>query len=237
MPNPRNRNAQIQQHIQSRDFPALLRTLQSLSHSEFRVVSNYLADSILPTNHDCFWEVFMLLVPTHPRAYLGTFLKAAATIVKQQGEKFLFHPLLAEYATEHANHIDRQKCLEALLPLVKEPQSAEHLLQYFSSTNPGTTAVSLYRSGTPLAYFHLFKYLKTVEDDAPTLRRYALALIKRGDAISFNMARVIQDYFALDNLPATFSMRLQPYQLARLDQSLEGFMSIIGGDSIEKNSL
>ena len=229
MPNPRNRNAQIEQLILSRDLPTLLRTLQSLSHSEFREASRQLAETILPAHHECFWEVFSYIVPTNSRAYLGTFLKAATTIAKRQGEEFLLHPLLAQYAVKQANQIDRQKCLDALLPIATRTQSAEHLLQHLSSDNLDATAISLYRAGTPLAYYHLFKYLKTIEDDIPTLRRYALAMIKRGDSLSFNMARVIQDYFALDNLPATFSMRLQPYQLARLDQSFEGFLSIVKG--------
>ena len=229
MTNLRSRNAQIEQLILSRDLPTLLRTLHLLSHSEFRETSRQLAETILPVHHECFWEVFSYIVPTNSRAYLGTFLKAATTIVKRQGEDFLLHPLLAQYAVEQANQIDRQKCLEALLPVAKRTQSVEYLLQHLSSDDLSATAISLYRAGTPLAYYHLFKYLKTIEDDIPTLRRYALAMIKRGDSLSFNMARVIQDYFALDNLPATFSMRLQPYQLARLDQSFEGFLSIVKG--------
>ena len=88
-------------------------------------------------------------------------------------------------------------------------------------------ALFLLRTATPQAYFLLFKHLRTIDDDAATLRKYCIALLKRGDSLSFNMAYIIQDYFGLERLPATFSLHLQPYQYSRLEQSYDEFCQLL----------
>lgn len=216
----------IEKSIQANDHTALLALLQSLSHSEFRHASHQLAEHILPAHPDNFWSIFYHVVPTSPKAYLGTFLRAARAVVTRLPAS-LFHPLLAEYATQSANQKDKQKCLEALLPLAQNVEQSEYVLKLFASATPSATAMSLYRVGTPLSYYHLFRYLRTIDDDVDTLRRYAIALIKRGDTISFNLACIIQHYFGLQRLPATFSLHLHSYQLAKLEESYEGFISVL----------
>ena len=41
------------------------------------------------------------------------------------------------------------------------------------------------------------------------------------------MAYIIQDYFGLERLPATFSLHLQPYQYSRLEQSYDEFCQLL----------
>jgi len=73
----------------------------------------------------------------------------------------------------------------------------------------------------------LFRLLRTAETDPETLRRYALQLISYGDKISFNLASIIEQYFDLKGLPATFSLNLRPYELSRLDAAPETFIKIL----------
>jgi hypothetical protein len=47
--------------------------------------------------------------------------------------------------------------------------------------------------------------------------------MKRGDGLSFNLASLIKAYFGLDELKGTFSLRLKPYELARIESSYKAF--------------
>ncbi len=58
------------------------------------------------------------------------------------------------------------------------------------------------------------------------LREYSIILMRKGDHLSFNLAGIIQSYFGLNALPGTFSLRLETYELNRLE-TYEGFQKII----------
>ena len=84
-------------------------------------------------------------------------------------------------------------------------------------------AFYLLSAGTLPCYYELFQQLKKVEHDTKLLRTYSVQLMQRGDNLSYNMASILQSYFALGELPGTFSLRLRDYELSRLDGSYELF--------------
>ena len=48
-------------------------------------------------------------------------------------------------------------------------------------------------------------------------------LMRRGDALGFNLASLLKAYYGLDALKGTFSLNIQPYQLARLSADYRAF--------------
>jgi hypothetical protein len=56
----------------------------------------------------------------------------------------------------------------------------------------------------------------------------AYFLMKRGDALSFNLASLMKEYFGLEEMKGTFSLRLKPFELARLETSYRAFCDKMG---------
>ena len=79
---------------------------------------------------------------------------------------------------------------------------------------------------TAASYYEVFCLLKYNADDRPMLYRYCQRLMQEGSDLSYNLASIVGLYFDLQ-LPATFALRLQPYQLSRLEEGYEQFRQII----------
>lgn len=220
----------IKDKIRQRNFQGVVEQMEGLSNKDFRRLSESLAKEILPSMPECFWDCFLNIVPAHPKAYLGTFLRAARQIIQQNksanNEKFIVHPAFEQYAQKYANEIDKQKCMEILLPLCRSIDTAEYLLSHLKFDSERTAQILLH-TGSSISYYLLFKYLRTIEDTPLHLRKYAIALLKKGDSLSFNLACMIQNYFDIPQLPATFSMNLPPHLLARMDSSYETFSKLL----------
>lgn len=201
--------------------------MEHMSHADFRRCSTILGDSDLwAERSDHYWEAFAHIVPTYPKAYLGTFLKALSGILRHNPE-FWNSETLFNYLRDQAGEIDRRKCAECLLPLIHDVEDAALLLRYCFPEPGARMAMLLVATGTPQAYFLLFRYFRTIEDRPEDIRKCCLALLRRGDAISFNMTRIVQDYFALERLPATFSLRLNPYEFGRLEENYDVFAKML----------
>ena len=115
-----------------------------------------------------------------------------------------------------------RKVLEALLPLARGHEEIAFLLHCFTSDVQQRIALLLRINTLPAAYT-LFREMKTQEEDLALLRSTCLALMKRGDARAFRLASLCVSYFGLEDIPGTFSLTLQPYELSRLDQSYDTF--------------
>lgn len=216
----------LQTYIDQDNARGMLGALSSLTVSEFRTAGYLLAAELLPQLSDhSFWSFFLTIVPINPKAYLGTFLKAAVIIYKQKNLS-LSEQSLKDFA-QNATPIDSQKTLEAFLPALRTPEEVELLLRVFSSYNVDAASPLLQRAGTTQAYYILFKLLKTADSRPLLLRRNVLALMKRGDKISFNLASILCQYFDLRDIPGCFSLCLHPYELGRLDQGFEIFNKML----------
>lgn len=194
--------------------------LATLRNADFRLAGTVLAERDLWAGAD-FWQFAAALVAANNRAFLGTMLKAAAALS-------LSTPTPA-FAAACTTEIDRRKALESLLPRVASPVEINALLRLFYTADAPAATIEplLFSAGTASAYFVLFNLLKQHEDDVAYLRRYGIELIRKGDKRSFNLACIIKEYFALPELPGTFSLALQPYELSRLDTSFDTFLTII----------
>lgn len=214
----------------------LLAYLKGLSNSQFRIASQVLGERLLVELEDkYFWETFKTLFLYNRKAYLGTLLKALSSRISPNGvsvdscefdrcgiwgDDFL---LVCSNLTD----TDRKKVFISLLPLFNNPSDIERLF-----TQCGLTELSLWIpfllqvTSKPCAYL-LLKALRYVEHDRDLLIRTCHFLMKRGDEQNFNLASLLRLSFGLEEVRGTFSLSLEPYQLARIEQNYDAFLQVM----------
>ena len=218
----------LKQHFEAGDARALNMTLKELSAADFRTAGFLLADNLLSAYPEHFWDFFLTIVPTKPKAYLGTFLKAALKLYEKD-EQTLNFTLLRYFAEEYASPIDARKCLEFLIPGMHSVEHIKQLLDIFPPPSASAQAIILLKAATPTSYFLLLQTLFSIDENKDDFRNYCIYLMKQGDSTAFNMAVIIRTCFDLDSLPGTFSLKLEPYELSRLCESYEAFEKVLLG--------
>lgn len=214
----------LQRLLQNESPEALRDFLPALSVAEFRAAGRLLADDLLPqVPGERFWELFVTVVPSHPKAYLGTFLKAATKLYRTD-RLVIDEAALSAYAVS-CTPIDVRKVLEAFLPRLRTAGEVMTFVNVFCGGQLDAAGTYLMKAQTPAAYYILFLLLKTA--DAEVIRRYAIALMRQGDPLSFGLVSILAGYFGLESLPGTFSLRLEAYELSRLDQGYDAFVKIL----------
>lgn len=220
----------LKRFFETGDAEALCSVLQNLSSSDFRCSGVLLSDVLLPAYPQLFWNFFLEIVPVHTKAYLGTFLKAAVKLYREDRGNLCI-PSLRRFSQEYANRIDAKKCLEYLLPELKTPEEVSDLLDVFSQVAYSDVVPLLLKADTVPSYYCCFRILQHLDEDDRMLRNYCIYLMKRGGTLSFNMVVILQSYFGLSELPGTFSQRLESYQLSRME-SYGNFLRFIKGISV-----
>ena len=202
-------SARLQPLVAEADSSALSCLLNQLSHSEFRTASYMLAEELLPaiTNPSAFMTLFFDIVPQKPKAYLGTFLKAAAKL-HAKALLNLKDERLHQFSAG-CSDIDCRKILDSLLDeFAKDTEFRLNALQ---------------RAETDLCYFLLFQNLRQEEENKDLIRHHYIVLLKKDNKRAYNMASIMRNYFDLHDLPGQFSLKLQNYELSRLEVSYETF--------------
>ncbi len=213
--------------IKTRNASGMGQMLEQLPHSAFRTAGYILAEDLLPALRDgsAFMDFFLRLVPQSPKAYLGTFLRAAVRL-HAGGVLSLSDSRWADFATK-ASSIDSRKLLDTFLPLAETVQEIVFLLKTFCAPTLEAQGPFLLKAGTAVSYCHLFHLLRLAEGDDSTLKHYYVLLLRKGDQRSYNMASIIRVYFGLSNLPGNFSLQLKPYQLGRIEDSPQQLIDLI----------
>ena len=214
----------------------LLAYLGEMSNAQFRNASRVLGERLLPSvDNDVFWLVFRALLLSDRKAYLGTLLKAlvarlcpkgvhpTSEVLDEVGLWTGVFPSLCQELTD----TDRKKILLALLPLFASPSDAERLLFQCGLKESSSWIPFLLQVQSKPCYFLLLKALRYVEHDKPLLIRTCHFLMKRGDGQSFNMASLLRLSFGLEEVRGTFSLSLEPYQLARIEQNYDAFLQVM----------
>ncbi|MBQ8969465.1 MAG: hypothetical protein IJ064_07035 [Bacteroidaceae bacterium] len=123
--------------------------------------------------------------------------------------------------------LDVQKTLLKLLPAMRRPEDVIWLFRQLEMEEGEPRLPYLMRTPTLPSAYVLFRTLHYIEHDRALLVRMAHFLMKRGDGPSFNLASLMKVYYGLDELKGTFSLRLEPFQLARIDNSYDAFCEIM----------
>ena len=214
----------------------LLAYLAEMSNAQFRNASRVLGERLLPSvGNDVFWQNFSTLFLSDRKAYLGTLLKALVLRLSPRGaevttsgleESGIWEPEFVSVCAELTD-TDRKKVLLALLPLLASPVDAERLLLQCGLKEGSAWIPFLLQVQSRPCYFLLLKALRYVEHDKPLLIRTCHFLMKRGDGLSFSMASLLRLSFGLEEVRGTFSLSLEPYQLARIEQSYDAFLKVM----------
>ena len=210
------------QPLQAEDAEGLVRLLDSFSRSEQRTAGYMLGERLLldcPT--ELYWKMTDALVRYDSRAYLITLMKTLLLRLEQGTAELSDTPFSLLAVT--FNEVERQKVALLLLPALKTPQLVEQLFSVLSIPKGREQMVYLVRVDTLPCLFLLLRSLRYIEHDRMEVLKVARQLMKRGTGASFNLASIIKVAFGLDELQGTFSLRLQPYQISRLEQSYEAF--------------
>lgn len=221
----------IEQHLlqplKDADSEGLVRLLSSFSRSEQRTAGYMLGERLLL---DCpvelYWQMMEALVCYDSKAYLITLMKTFLLRLSRGTASLSdvpFGRLVAGF-----NEVERQKVALLLLPELEQPKQVEHLFQLLGLAKGREQLVYLIRVDTLPCLFLLLRSLRYVEHDRAEVLKVARQLMKRGSGSSFNLASIVKVAFGLDELSGTFSLRLQPYQIARLEQSYEAFCQSVG---------
>ena len=211
----------------------LLAYLAEMSNAQFRNASRVLGERLLPSvDNDVFWPLFRTLFLSDRKAYLGTLLKALVLRLSPRGTEVSTSILeesgiwTSEFVSvcHELTDTDRKKVLLSLLPLFASPSDAERLFLQCGLKEGSSWIPYLLQVQSKPCYFLLLKALRYVEHDKPLLIRTCHFLMKRGDGLSFSMASLLRLSFGLEEVRGTFSLSLEPYQLARIEQSYDAFL-------------
>ena len=220
----------LEQHLlpllQSEDAEGLVRLLDSFSRSEQRTAGYMLGERLLlDCTPDLYWKMTEALVRYDSRAYLITLMKTLLVRLERGTAHLTDEPFARLAAT--FNDVERQKVALLLLPTLGHPEKVEQLFHVMGIPKGREQMVYLVRIDTIPCLFLLLRSLRYIEHDRGEVLQVARQLMKRGTGSSFNLASIIKVAFGLEELSGTFSLRLQPYQIARLEQSYEAFSSIV----------
>lgn len=210
------------------DWLGLLSYLDTLSNAQFRTAGYMLGEQFAPHLSEAdFWRLSLELVRKNSRAFLVTMMKAASNRLSEGILSLRAADAAAFWTQVKQNETDVQKLLQQLLPVIKEPDDIEWLLVQLGVEDGKGRVAHLLRVATPAAGYVLCRSLRYVEHDRAFLIRVATFLVKRGDGLGFNIASFLRSFYALEEVKGTFSLRLQPYQLARLETSFSAFCEVV----------
>lgn len=206
------------------DAQGMLSMLRSLSVSDFRTAGYLLAEEVLPMlSGEDYWTFFSVIVPSDAKAFLGTFLKAAPKLYRE-GRLTVDAERLSLFA-ETCSDIDKSKVVTAFLPLLRTPEEVALVITLFCNNQLDASCPYLIKAHTLPCFYRLFVMLKMAEPDE--VRRVAIMILKKADAMSYRMASILKAYFGIQNLPAQLSFKLEDYQLNLLDQGYERFAKMM----------
>lgn len=222
------------------DWEGMLNYLHQLSNARFRSAGISLANDVLrKLSADDFWQCFLCIVSDNTKAHLMTFLKAAVQNYREFRLTFN-HPALLTFArqtSEKALVIDERKTLQTLIPIVRTPEEVQQLIEAFSVDTDHPEGVLdnyqqrityyLIAAETMPAYYVLFLMLRQGDDHRETLISVCRQLLARHSRLAFNLVSIMKNYFDLSEVPGTFSLRISPFELSRLDSGYQTFCNIM----------
>lgn len=217
-------NARLQTLVGGRDWQGLTAYLGGLSHAHFRTAGYMLGERIMPALPEAeAWEMASVLIEFNDRAFLVTLMKAVAEGLRSDRLHLRTSGCRTLLAQLRPNPINVQKALAILLPVTDRLEDVQWLMNKLEMEEAESRIALLIRIPTLPCSFVLFHTLKYVEHQRSLLIRATVFLMKRGDGLSFNLASLIRTYYDLEEVKGTFSLHLEPYKLARIENSYEAF--------------
>ena len=219
---------QLQAIIGERKWADLPPYLSTLTNAQFRTAGYLLGEHFAPgLSETDFWTLTETLVEADSRAFLVTMLKTMTQRLSQGTLHLHDKNALRLFHSMKGHPVDVTKTLQKLLPELTKPEDIEFLLTQLGVDEGRHQVAALLRVTTQAAGYVLCRKLRYVEHERDYLVRVATFLVKRGDGLGFNMASFLRAYYGLEEVKGTFSLTLQPYQLARIESSFEVFCQVM----------
>ena len=226
--------------VDGRQWLAIPDYLDGLSHAQFRTAGYMLGEKYMPSlDAEDFWTLAKVLVDYNAKAFLVTVLKSwtASALSRKSDPSSTLSPKsqtpetislkcetsAAFFASLRGREEDQRKTMQTLLPVLKDVTTVEWLEQTMGIVEARKRVAFYLNSTTVVTGFLLLQALHQLEEDRSLLIRTTHYLIKRGDGFSFNLASLFCVFFGLEEVKGTFSLRIQPYELARLSTDFEAF--------------
>lgn len=227
-----NTKERVMQFINARDWQGMKRMLSSLSNTEFRRMESAIRTSVLPElDNGLFWETLLHLI-IFKRAAFITGATAIGHLVENGSLSFENDAVKAIYSHLKDTAPDSlTKMVNMMMPIVVGEEQVNSMFANFHIDDEMTRLKILLKVESPMSYYVLFKTLKMM-DDKSVARRCALIIIKRNNDMAFNAASLIKTYWDIDDMPARFSLHIEPYELNHIDQNYNNFVNILHGKSL-----
>lgn len=215
--------------VDGRQWSLITTYLSSLSNSQFRTAGYMLGERFMPAlSDDDFWALTQVLVDFNAKAFLVTVLKswvfsASRCVPGSNVPSRSLTPIPPFFSTLQDRVEDQRKTLEVMLPALDSPDIVEQLLRAMLVSSVPLRINAFLHCLTLPTSFLLFKTLREVEDDRALLIRTVSYLMKQGSNLSFNLASLLSSYFGLEEVKGTFSLRIQPFELSRLETDYMAF--------------
>ncbi len=219
----------ILQFIRSHDWDGMDRMLRGLSNMEFRRMEQAVRVSVLPSlSNDLYWESLLHLIIFKRAAFISG-ITSCGHLINDGTLAFDNNSVEALYEhLKNTNPDSLTKMANMLLPLMKDEKQITEMFEAFHIDNDITRLAVLLKVDSPLSYYLIFKTLKMV-DDRLVARKCCLSIMKRNTDMAFNAVSLIKTFWALDDLPARFSLNIPEYELNHIERNYSNFEHILNG--------
>lgn len=224
------RTDNISSYITASDWDGLYERFDRMSNAEFRRSEQLVRTSILPTlDNDAFWDAYHHLLIYRRQAFLSSILAI----------RHLAMTGALSFQTASAQAVARWlqtespasvvKVLRMAIPLLANYQQILGIFVWLDFSDSREIVQLLTKETSAHAYYALFHHLKHEADNTALLRSACMALMRKGDDMSFNMASILRSYFDIIDINSTLSLQVEPYELSYLDQSADNFIHVLKG--------
>lgn len=219
----------IRNLIDKHDWDGLEQTLRGMTNMAFRRVERTMRVEVLPNlDNDTLWETLLHLIIFKKGAFLPCVTAvehlAADGTLSFGGESVARLRLWLEDNDKAAV----VKMCNMMMPFLRTEGQVEEMFTALGVDNNVTRLGVMLKVDSPLSYYTMFRTLKMV-DDKVVARKCCMVVIKRANDMAFNAVCIVKAYFGLDDLPARFSLNIEPYELSHIDRDYDTFAHALMG--------
>lgn len=215
--------------IEHRDWDGLYQLFGKMSNSDFRRAESIVRDKVVPElDGSSFWQTYLHLLEYRHQAFI-TCILGVSSLVASGGLDFSSDEARAVAAClNRISPAAPRKVMDMLLPMLVSVEQISAVFRLFGIDDEKSRAVHLIKLTSPIAYYMLFLALRHSGDRA-LASACCVALQKKNDDLSCNMASIIDQYFGLDNVKCRLTLNLKPYEHSYLEASYDNFVHLLTG--------
>lgn len=123
--------------------------------------------------------------------------------------------------------IDAQKTLIRFLPVLRTVEEVNCLFSDFHIDDLHGQIAYLLKQESDVCRYAIFHLLRKLDHEPAYITSVCLQLMHRGTDHDFNLVSIVKCYFDLPQVKGRFSLKLNAYELSRLEKSFDEFKKIL----------